>query len=250
MDYYDYEDYYEPSEFDEKVEEFKGYLRESVKKETQELIEKLQKENAELRDVKDNWESVKRDYESKQRELQREIYACKQNAARMRLDQLFESCGMNVILYRPSSFSVYKQKCDKCDDNRYIHYKSPSGRDNKEECECAKSFLKYKPSPEYLCEFRVNRYGSDSKKYPLMMWFKKYRDYADDYDGYTYDSSNLCKFVYDNQDFEEIRKERKTSVYFRDEKKCQEYCDYLSKLNGVTEDMTEHKGRIRLPKSN
>ena len=34
MSYYDYEDYYEPSEFDEKVEEFKDYLRKSVKQET------------------------------------------------------------------------------------------------------------------------------------------------------------------------------------------------------------------------
>ncbi len=247
MSYWDYEDYYEPSEFEQQVEEFKDSLRKSVKEETQKTIEQLKKENEELRGVRDNWEKVKRKYEEKQRELQNEIYACKQNAARMRLDQLFESCGMNVILYRPSSFSVYNPKCDKCDDDRYIHYKSPSGKDNKEECECAKSFSNYKPSPEYLCEFRVNRYG-DSKKYPLMMWFKKYRDYSDDYDGYTYDSSNLSKFVYNGEDFEEVRKEYSTYVYFRDEEKCQEYCDYLSKLNGVTEDMTEHKRRMALPK--
>ena len=47
---------------------------------------------------------------------------------------------------------------------------------------------------------------------------------------------------------EEVRKEHSTSVYFRDEEKCQEYCDYLSKLNGVTEDMTEHKRRTALLK--
>lgn len=128
MSWENYDDYYEPSEFEQQVEEFKDSLRRSVKQETQELIEKLQKENEELRGIRDNWEEVKRGYEAKQRELQNKIYDCKQNAARMRLDQLFESCGMNVILYRPSSFSVYKHKCDKCDDNRYIHYKSPSGK--------------------------------------------------------------------------------------------------------------------------
>ena len=41
MSYYDYEDYYEPSEFDEKVEEFKDYLRQSIKEETLNEIEKL-----------------------------------------------------------------------------------------------------------------------------------------------------------------------------------------------------------------
>jgi len=241
---YDWDDYYnEPSEFDMMIEEFKDNLKKSVKEDTQKLIEKLRKENEELRDIRDNWNQVKREYEEKQRQLQNEIYNCKQNVARMRLEQLFEACGMNVVLYKPSSFIVYGTKCDKCDDDRYIHYKSPSGKDNKEECECAKSFLKYKPSPEYLCEFRVNRYGSDSKKYPLMMWFKKYRDYSDDYDGYTYDYSNLCKFIYNDEDFEEVRKEYSTSVYFRDEETCQKYCDYLSAKNGVTEDMVEHRRR-------
>lgn len=246
--YPDFDDYYEPSEFEQQVEEFKDSLKRSVKQETQELIERLRKENEELRSVRDNWEEVKRSYEKKQRELQNEIYTCKQNASRMRLDQLFEECGMNVILYSPYSYSVYNPKCDKCDDDRYIHYKSPSGKDNKEECECAKSFRKYKPSAEYLCEFRVNKYGSDRKQYPLMMWFKKYRDYRDDYDGYTYDSNSLARFIYNGEDFEEVRKEHNTSVYFREEEKCQEYCDYLSKLNGVTEDMTEHKRRVALMK--
>lgn len=45
-----YEDYYEPSEFDEKMEEFKNYLRESVKKDTLDQIDRLTKENKKLRD--------------------------------------------------------------------------------------------------------------------------------------------------------------------------------------------------------
>lgn len=45
-----YEDYYEPSEFDEKVEEFKDYLRESVKKDTLDKIERLTNENNTLRE--------------------------------------------------------------------------------------------------------------------------------------------------------------------------------------------------------
>lgn len=45
-----YEDYYEPSEFDEKIEEFKNYLKESVKKDTLDQIDRLTKENEKLRD--------------------------------------------------------------------------------------------------------------------------------------------------------------------------------------------------------
>lgn len=237
--YWDEEPYYEPSEFDKKVEEFKDYLRESVKKETQELIEKLQKENAELRDVRDNWESVKRNYENKKRELQKEISNCKYEAARMRLEELFEFCGMNVILYRPTGEYVYNPKCNKCDNDRYIHFKSPSGKDYKEDCTCAKRFWKYKPEPYYCSEFRVNR-RSDTVKFPIMMWFKKYKDYNHDYDGYTYDSSNFCRFIYNGEDFETVESNDKYA-YFRDEEKCQEYCDYLNKKNGITDLMTTER---------
>ena len=96
-----YEDYYEPSEFDEKVEEFKSCLRKSIKEETQELIIKLQEENEKLKDVKENWETIKNEYEDKKRELQREISNAKATAARMRLNELFDFCGMNVVLYSP-----------------------------------------------------------------------------------------------------------------------------------------------------
>lgn len=233
--YSEYDDYYEPSEFDEKVEEFKSYLRESVKKETQELIEKLQKENAELREVRDNWGSVKRDYKNKQVELEIEMSNCKYEAAKMRLEELFEFCGMNIILYRPTLELVYKPKCNKCDDNRRIHFKSPSGKDYDEYCSCAKHFNKYKPEPYYCTEFRVNR-RSATVKFPVMMWFKKYSDYTSDYDGYTYESSDLCRFIYNGEDFETIEGNKGTP-YFRDEKQCQEYCDYLNKKNGITADM-------------
>lgn len=44
MCYLDDGDYFEPSEFDEKIEELKNELRESVKKEINDEIEKLQSE--------------------------------------------------------------------------------------------------------------------------------------------------------------------------------------------------------------
>ena len=50
MSNWDFDDYYEPSEFDEKVEEFKDYLRESVKEETQNKIKKLEADNQRLRE--------------------------------------------------------------------------------------------------------------------------------------------------------------------------------------------------------
>lgn len=140
MSYYDYEDYYEPSEFDEKVEEFKDYLRQSIKEETQNEIEKLRKENEALQKIKRDWDNLVKEYEDKKRELEYKIRECESKASSKRLETLFEETGMNVIMYKPDYNHVYGKKCNKCDDDRYIHFSSPSGKDYTEDCECAKLF--------------------------------------------------------------------------------------------------------------
>ena len=66
MGYLEYDTgYYEPSEFDEKCEELKDYLRDSVTKELKEKLETLQKENEHMKDIVDN-------YDAKVRELRRQ----------------------------------------------------------------------------------------------------------------------------------------------------------------------------------
>lgn len=50
-----WDDFYEPSEFDQQVEEWKEALKKSVKKEYMDEMERLRRENAELMDIKKNW---------------------------------------------------------------------------------------------------------------------------------------------------------------------------------------------------
>ena len=230
----EYEDYYELSEFDEKIEEFKDCLRKSIKEETQELIIKLQEENEKLKDVKNNWESIQHEYENKTKELQKEISNAKAFAARMRLKELFEFCGMNMVLYYPGYDYVYKPKCKKCDDDRNVHFKSPSGRDCKERCSCAEKFKKYSPKPYYCTEFRVDEHINSERKYPMLMWFRPY-DNNNSYDGY--EASYLCEFVYSGEAFEFVE-ENERRPFFRDKEQCQKYCNYLNNKNGITDDMT------------
>lgn len=221
MDFYDYEDYYEPSEFDEKIEEFKNCLRKSVKAETQELIKNLEKENKELCYIRDNWDKVKQEYEDKVAELERETKHAENNAKRARFEELFEATGMSVILYKPVCEYVRKPKCDKCDDKRKIHFLSPSGKNMTKYCECATIYRKYNPKAYYLCEFRINR---DNNGYPLSMWFKKCGD-----DGYIYDGGFYYRYIYNEESFEYVKENHPYDAYFRDEEKCQEYCDWLNK---------------------
>lgn len=242
MSYYDdYEDYYEPSEFDEKIEEFKNLLRDSVKEEIQNEIERLRKENETLQEIKRKWVRLEDEYKAKQRDLEYQIQECKRNASRKRLDELFEEIGMNVILYRPDYEGVYRPKCDKCDTDRYIHFNSPGGKDYKEECECAKRFYRYFPKPFFLTEFRKSRnYGGDSEI--MTFWFEKCTNSTNDYEEYRYKSSNIKEKVFCGEDYEDLFEqygEYSSGLYFRTEKECQEYCNWLNEKNGVTPDMGE-----------
>lgn len=69
MSWEDYSDYYEPSEFDEKVEEFKDYLRESVKEETQNKINRLESENKRLRQENTELKAKNKTVESENKSL-------------------------------------------------------------------------------------------------------------------------------------------------------------------------------------
>lgn len=246
---YDYEDYYsEPSEFEQQIDEFKESLMKVVKEEHQNEINRLRKENEDLQETKKNFNSIKKDYESKIRELENEKQKLESNAKRMRLEELFEG-EFNVILYRPYDKTMYHQKCNKCDDDRKVKFSSPSGKEYKEDCNCAKGFRKYSPSPYYCSEFRVNR-RRDKGELPLLMWYKKYNDYSSDYDGYTYDSSDLIKTIYsEDMDYETIKKEYSYSIYFKSEVDCQKYCDWLNEQNGITDDMVTDIRISRQPKS-
>lgn len=240
MGCYDYEDYYnEPSEFEVMIDELKQSLMNSVKQEHKDEIERLRKENKELQEIKKNFNNIKSDYELKVSELEFKESELERKVKRMRLDELFSE-EFSVIMYTPeSSVSVMKPKCDKCNSERKIEYKTPSGKTAKEDCICAKRYGKYMAKPYYLAEFRKSR---SSDGLPLLMWYKKYRDYSSDYDGYTYDYSSLTKVIYDGtQSYEELDKVSPYDIKFRNEEDCQKYCDYLNKKNGITEDMVEVK---------
>ena len=253
MSYYDYEDYYEPSEFDEKVEEFKDYLRQSIKEETQNEIEKLRKENESLQKIKRDWDNLVKEYEDKKRELEYKIRECESKASSKRLETLFEETGMNVIMYKPDYNHVYGKKCNKCDDDRYIHFSSPSGKNYTEDCECSKTFLKFYPKEFRLAEFRRNRRNGYHDEKPMLFWFSRYRNYEDDYDGYTYSSSDVEKHVYESGDsYDELFEkygQYSSGLYFKTEEDCQKYCDWLNEKSGATDDMTTERNISKVRRS-
>lgn len=224
-----YDDYYcEASEFEEKMEELKESLRESVKDEIKKELERLRKENQELKKVRDNWEEIKEGYRNKERELQRKMLTVEQEAKKARLNELFEASGMSTILYRATSKYVRKPKCNKCDEHRKIQFKSPSGRTYKEDCECDELFEKYIPREYSLVKFSLNT----NNKRPLRMYF--IASGIDDEFG-LYNSE--VEHIYNGEPFEQFPKQDIHTLFFKTEEECQRYCDFLNKQNGITEEM-------------
>lgn len=223
---WDYENYFEPGEFDEKIEELKEELKKSVKKEINDEIEKLRKENKELQDVKKNFESIKSDFDKKKREYDIAIKNAECTAKDAKLKELMERFKIN--LWSANWTYMYKKKCDKCDKYRQIQVTLPSGRIVDDNCSCGQISKKvYYPQENILYELR-----NDENK--VMAWYiekgKKGKEYFVLEDFYP----ECVKLIIDhNKDFKAIDRNEISETFFSTKEECQAFCDYLNKDNEV-----------------
>ena len=213
-----YDDFYEPSEFDIMVEELKEELRKSVKKEYTDKIENLQKQLDELSDIKKNWDAKVAELNTEKLKTQRVMMQAENEAKRMTLHKLLEPLQTQAWGITCNSKYI-REKCDKCDENGYIHFRSPSGKDCTEKCECRKMKTVYCPTEAEVYQISGKSHGVGAKL-----------TYKFSHSNMTYewdDEFKLCSSVYDGRPFEEI-----DSYYwfvFLDKEKAQEYCDWLNK---------------------
>lgn len=219
MYYNDYDDFYdEPSEFEQQVDEFKNSLLKVVKQEYIEEMEKLKKENEELQEIKKNFEKIKSDYKEKERELKLNESTIERRMRNARLSELMKD--KEIIMYQASWKYMRVTKCNKCDDYRKVHFKSPSGKDATEECECAKRYTTYYPNEYIAYEIKLN-----SNK-TISVWYKL-ENY--DKDEYFEKDSKFAECVYDeNMKYEDVNAYR---TFFKSKEDCQKYCDWLNRNN-------------------
>ena len=117
----DYDFYDEPSEFEMQIEEFKQGLMRAVKQEILDEMESLREENMELQTFKREKDQMKREHRDALVDLQIKANDAEKKANRKKLVEVFGE--YLTVAWGVLDDYVALPKCDKCDDQRYIHFK-------------------------------------------------------------------------------------------------------------------------------
>lgn len=145
-----YEDFYNegPSDYELFMNDLKETLKKSIKDEFIKEMDKLRAENKKLQDIKENFEQIKLDYAHKEQELKAKEQDIERSLARKKIMELATIADMKPQIYYIDDATGFLPKCDKCDENRLIHFRSPSGKECTESCpNCGTSFKKYFVKP-------------------------------------------------------------------------------------------------------
>ena len=158
-DDYDYEDFYsESSEFEEKIEEFKEVLVNSIKENWIFKMQKLNEENVRLKAIEHEMKEIIRVNEVKKdnfsrkeielkKELEREFY-------KTRLEDIIKNyIEENEIFYAEEIHSP-PLKCQMCDTERNITARFPNGKETKTNCDCAINVMTYEPNTTIIKSFK------------------------------------------------------------------------------------------------
>ena len=222
---FDYDDYDEDDydEFDHAydsidclMDDFREKLCDMIRAEMKDQIERQERELEELRDFRDRKEEIEREHAEFLRKEKLAINRAEENAKKARLADLFAQYPLTA--WRPHYEIVMPPKCDKCDEQRRIHFFSPNGVEHTERCECGIGTYVYSPTPVELYEIgQSERDGIMSVRYYTGKDDKTVSFFEDmvctkpmpkpwTYDGYSRrvfknreDCEAYCKFLTDSE---------------------------------------------------
>lgn len=208
--------FYEPSPYDEILQALRESVMKNIKREIIDELERLRKENEELATFRDQRTIYQAELRKAKQEYERKANLAVVEARQARLLELFG--GTPESGWKPNWTREYVEKCDKCDKDRRLHFKAPSGKEMTEPCPyCAKSKLVYAPKEIPLVGFHLGYKG----------WHKgeltKIYEYCEETE---YDSAERSCNVYKaGMPFEKVSQYR---IVFTDKKTCEEYCAWMN----------------------
>lgn len=237
---YCYDDFYdEPTEFDERVEEFKESLMGSIKYKFLNRLKSLEKENERLYEENKDLEKLKDECVQKKRDYDIAILNAKAEVKNATLEELLEE--YKCVLYMAKNESLFLKKCNKCNKSREVEIILPSGKVIEDSCECNKSFQGFYPETVVLYEIEKNKCSPNE----IRFYYQKSKISKNSFkllEGIDYlANDNLVK---QGTEFEDIKTE--TPLFYTYEE-CLAYCKYQNKKNGVPDSaIYDIKGNVLL----
>jgi len=237
MDYDEFENYYEQSEVDQLVEEFKDKIREHLLPNIREEIERLNKLNFELKQKNEKYKKRESEINAKERDLKYK----EENLKREVEKEFYESNIGDTLkdyiekseVYFADSKGLRQDKCSLCNGKRKLVANFPNGKTTETNCDCSNLIHKFVPEASELSLIKFNkrdsRYQSERKFYISKTYIpSKDSSYRDDY---SYNEFKLCQIVNEfNEDSKGLHetKEYGTKIGFKTKEECQKYCDWLN----------------------
>ena len=225
---YDFDEmYYEPSIANDIFNEAKEKLKESIKDSIKNDLNKIKEENEKLKQENRILKDKLLDIDDREKELKLEKERYKNNFEQKLLkgkfSEIFKLLEENMYYYRIERTIEYKDKCNKCDENRLIHFTAPNGKDMTYECDCNEYKNFYKPKKCKLTKIFMTKDRYDKSK---LFNFRPSYDYYSDYD-----ERNVS--IYPEEIIIEFRKDLIENLeynqLFSTKEVCQQYCDELNK---------------------
>ena len=219
-DYENFEDNFEPSIYDQNLSEFYVKMKDALKEHVKINLEYTQKQNEDLKSQINAISKRNSEISRELSKLQSEKDKFQREARQIRLKELMKDF-YHIYYYANYEYEI-GEKCDKCDADRNIIFKSPSGRHYVEQCECYfKRRKKYIVIIKNCVSFAV-RNGN------FIAWYSEY-DPKDEDGGYkSSDVISKDNIYKDGMSFAELNKEEPYITKFINLEDCQKFCDYLN----------------------
>lgn len=221
--YGDYsESYFEPDEIEWAAREFQDKVLNAAKEQFKKRIEDLEQEVRELKEFRDLKDTYERKMNMMQYEIERAKEEAAQNAKRLKAKDYMD------ILSKPAfvvncEWRHYKPKCDKCDNDRKIHFTSPMGKQMTEPCSCSGIRRFYSVSEAVVYESEPE----DKHRFVGYVDVNCFRNTHTEDDPrfevcrYVWSGQKDMKYMLDNNYYELIH------TYFFNRKDCEEACKLL-----------------------
>lgn len=228
-----YEDFWgdDYSEYESFMNDLKDTLKGQIKKEVTAEIKQLKIELSKLEDFRLNLQRYNNEMSGLKYKLKVAEESVKKRAAEMKLKDVM------ALIEEPAYLINYKfeytvDKCDKCDDERLIHFYAPSGKEYSEPCPyCNKRKMIYYPVEGRLVSISSRKYEHYEK--PEMQGIEFSYAIPDFYldkglnrekDEFYYE----VKRVYNGEDLSKCNFYEIKRMYFRNIEECQKVCDYFN----------------------